>query len=195
LAVGFSMVASYFLSSTLVPILAVWVLRGHEAAAEGQPHAEGRFAKFQRRYAGIARSVVRVRWLAAGAYLAASVVVIIFIGQRLGTEISPKVDAGQIQLRLRTPTGTHVDGTEAIALQALDIIKNEVRANNVEITLGFVGVHGASYPINLIYLWNGGSEEGVIQVQLKRGTPIRIEALKERLRKKFAEQLAEVSFS
>src|SRR5206468_295413 len=48
---------------------------------------------------------------------------------------------------------------------------------------------------NLIYLWNGGSEEGVVQVQLKRGTAVRIEELKERLRKKFAAQLPEVSFS
>src|SRR2546425_2470696 len=78
---------------------------------------------------------------------------------------------------------------------ALDIIKNEVGTNNVEITLGFIGVHPSSYPINLIYLWNGGSEEGVVQVQLKPGTPIRIEELKERLRKKFAVELAEVSFS
>src|SRR5436309_3492013 len=120
---------------------------------------------------------------------------IVFIGRQLGTEIFPKVDAGQLLVRLRAPTGTHVDGTEAIALQALDIIKNEVGTNNVEITLGFIGVHASSYPINLIYLWNGGSEEGVIQVQLKPGTSIRIEELKERLRKKFAAELAEVSFS
>src|SRR5438445_6771297 len=41
LAVGFSMIVSYLLSSTLVPILSVWVLRGHERAAdaEGQPKA------------------------------------------------------------------------------------------------------------------------------------------------------------
>ncbi len=51
------------------------------------------------------------------------------------------------------------------------------------------------YPINLIYLWNGGSEEGVLQVQLKSGAPVRIEVLKERLRKRFAGQLPDVSFS
>ncbi len=195
LAVGFSMVASYLLSSTLVPILSVWVLRGREHSAEGPPKVEGQFAKFQRRYAGLAQRVVRVRWLVVAAYLAVAGLVIVLIGQRLGTEIFPKVDAGQLQVRLRAPTGTHVDGTEAIALQALDIIRNEVGTNNVEITLGFIGVHPSSYPINLIYLWNGGSEEGVVQVQLKPGTPIRIEGLKERLRKKFATQLAEVSFS
>jgi multidrug efflux pump subunit AcrB len=61
--------------------------------------------------------------------------------------------------------------------------------------LGFVGVHGASYPINLVYLWNGGSEEGVVQVQLKPGTPVRISELTERLRRRFAEQMPDVSFS
>src|SRR5206468_245056 len=58
-----------------------------------------------------------------------------------------------------------------------------------------IGVHPSSYPINLIYLWNGGSEEGVVQVQLKTGTSIRIEELKERLRKAFTSELAGVSFS
>src|SRR5438093_50678 len=141
------------------------------------------------------QGVVRVRWVVLAIYLAIAGLVVVFLGQRLGTEIFPRVDAGQLQVRLRGPTGTHVDGTEAIALQALDIIKNEAGPTNVEITLGFVGVHASSYPINLIYLWNGGSEEGVVQVELKRGTPIRIEELKERLRKKFAEQLPDVSFS
>jgi multidrug efflux pump subunit AcrB len=56
-------------------------------------------------------------------------------------------------------------------------------------------VHGAAYPINLIYLWNGGPEEGVLQVQLKPGSPIRVEDLKERLRKIFAEKMPGVSFS
>src|SRR5436309_6911208 len=195
LSVGFSMVASYLLSSTLVPILSVWVLRGHEEAAAGQPKVESQFARFQKRYAAFAQRVVRARLLVVGAYLAVAAVMIVFIGRQLGAEIFPKVDAGQLQVRLRAPTGTHVDGTEAIALQALDIIKNEACPTNVETTLGFVGVHASSYPINLIYLWNGGSEEGVVQVQLKRGTPIRIEELKERLRKKFAAQLPEASFS
>src|SRR5207245_1647241 len=82
-----------------------------------------------------------------------------------------------------------------IALRVLDLIKREVGPENVEITLGFVGVHAASYPINLIYLWNGGSEEGVVQVQLKRGARLRMSELKERLRAKLAAELPEVKFS
>jgi multidrug efflux pump subunit AcrB len=96
---------------------------------------------------------------------------------------------------LRAPTGTQINGTEAIALEVLDLIKREVGPQNVEITLGFLGVHGSPYPINFIYLWNGGPEEGVLQVQLKPGTPIEIEGLKERLRKVFAQKIPEVTFS
>jgi multidrug efflux pump subunit AcrB len=195
LAVGFAMVTSYLLSSTLVPILSVWVLRRHESAAKSHTAAEGSFARFQQRYASLGQRLVRARWIVFGVYLALAALVIIFLGQRLGTEIFPKVDAGQIQLRLRAPTGTQIDGTEAIAKQALDIIKQEVGPQNIEITLGFLGVHGSSYPINFIYLWNGGPEEGVLQVQLKGGTPVRIEGLKERLRKVFAEKLPGVTFS
>jgi multidrug efflux pump subunit AcrB len=225
LAVGFSMVASYLLASTFVPVLSVWILRGHvaqtsksavsriskSADAASAPRAadlevgdtagletcatSGGFARFQNAYKGVAQKSVSLRWLVVGAYLVAAGLVIVFVGRQLGTEIFPRVDAGQLQLRLRAPTGTHVTGTEAIALQALDIIKQEAGADNVALTLGFVGVHAPSYPINLIYLWNGGSEEGVLQVQLKSGALVRIEALKERLRKRFTEELPDMSFS
>src|SRR5204863_7115310 len=42
LAVGFSMVTSYLLSSTFVPVLSVWLLR-HAHGTEERP---GRFARF-----------------------------------------------------------------------------------------------------------------------------------------------------
>ena len=195
LAVGFAMVASYLLSSTLVPILSVWFLRGHEHSAAGVPHEEGGFARFRRGYAKVVESFVRARWLVAGAYVAGAVAVIALVGGSLGTEIFPKVDTGQLQVRLRAPAGTRVDGTEQIALQALEIIESEVGADNVAITLAFLGVHAPNYPINLIYLWNGGSEEGVLQVQLTSGSGVDTEALKERLRTVFAERLPGTSFS
>jgi multidrug efflux pump subunit AcrB len=195
LAVGFSMVASYLLSGTLVPILSVWLLRGHERSL-GQPApTQTSFATFQRCYAGVLHRVMDWRALVVAAYFVLSVLVIVVVGRRLGSEIFPRIEAGQLQIRLRGPAGTRIDGTERYALQALDLIKNEVGATNVEITLGFLGVHGANYPINLVYLWNGGPEEGVLQVQLKRNADIHIERLKERLREKFTEQMPEVNFS
>ena len=190
LAVGFSMVASYLLASTLIPILSVWILRGQAHVQEASF-----FARLQQRYAGYVKRTVGLRGLVVGTYLAGSVLLIWLIGGRLGTEIFPKVEAGQFQLRLRAPAGTRVERTEAIALQTLDLIKNEVGADNVALTLGFVGVHAPSYPINLVYQWNGGPEEGVLQVQLKRGTPVRVDDLKERLRQRLARELPAVKFS
>jgi multidrug efflux pump subunit AcrB len=195
LAVAFAMVASYLLSSTLVPVLSVWLMRGREPKAAAAVQEAGAFARFQRRYARGAAAVVRARWAAVALYVAASALVIAWLGGGLGTDIFPKVDTGQLQVRLRAPTGTRVDDTEQVALRALDIIKSEVGADKVAITLAFLGVHAPNYPINLIYLWNGGSEEGVLQVQLKPGSGVAIEPLKARLRKSFAEQLPDVSFS
>lgn len=195
LAVGFAMAASYVLANSLVPILSIWILRGHETAAVGHVEASGGFARFQQRYASLARGIVRAGWLVVAVYLVAAALALVLIGPRLGTEIFPKVDTGQLQVRFRAPTGTQIDGTEAVALQTLDIIKKEVGPQNIAITLGFMGVHGSAYPINLVYLWNGGPEEGVLQVQLKPGTPVRIETLQERLRKLFSEKMPEVSFS
>jgi multidrug efflux pump subunit AcrB len=192
LAVGFAMVASYLLSSTLVPILSVWLLRGHEHPSQPtETHSGG----FKRAYAGIVGRGVRLRWSVVGCYATASALVIVLVGGALGTEIFPRVDTGQLQVRLRAPTGTRVDGTEQLALQALDIIEDEAGADNVRITLAFLGVHAPNYPINLIYLWNGGSEEGVLQVQLNDGSGVDTEALKERLRTVFAQRLPDASFS
>jgi multidrug efflux pump subunit AcrB len=195
LAVGFSMIASYLLSSTLVPILSVWVLRGHERAVEKTSGQEGSFARFQTNFGMWVQRTVNLRWIVLIAYVAVAALIVLLVSPRLGKEIFPRVEAGQLQVRLRAPAGTQIDGTEADVLRALDLIKKEVGPENVAISLAFIGVHGANYPINLIYLWNGGPEEGVLQVQLKPGTKIGIEALKERLRKKFAAELPEVNFS
>src|SRR5215471_10436297 len=53
LAVGFSMVASYFLSSTIVPLLSVWLLRGQEKSAPDLALSESGFARFQKTYARV----------------------------------------------------------------------------------------------------------------------------------------------
>ena len=196
LAVGFAMAASYVLASTLVPVISVWMVRAHRAeeVATTKETATA-FGRFQERFGAALKNVVDHRGLAVGGYLLIAVAAIWLLVGRLGTDIFPKVDAGQLQVRLRAPAGTQIAGTERVALRTLDVIKQAVGPENVDITLGFVGVHGSAYPINLIYLWNGGPEEGVVQVQLKKGAPVRMDELKERLRKTFAAEMPDVSFS
>jgi multidrug efflux pump subunit AcrB len=192
LAVGFSMVASYLLSSTFVPILSVWVLR--TASTHGQPRAAF-FDRLRGKYDRLAHFIMKRRCTVVFSYLFISGTIILLIGGGLGTEIFPVVDTGQFQLHLRAPAGTRIERTERIALQTFDAIKREVGPDKVEVSLGFVGTQPPNYPINTIYLWSSGSEEAVLQVQLKRGTGIHIEGLQERLRQKLAEELPGVRFS
>jgi multidrug efflux pump subunit AcrB len=192
LAVGFSMVGSYLLSSTFVPILSVWMLRN---SSMHQKPKETFFDRLRARYDRFARVVVKRRRTVVLSYLVITGAIIFLVGGALGTEIFPVVDTGQFQLHLRAPAGTHIERTEQIALQTLDAIKREVGPDNVEVSLGFIGTQPPNYPINAIYLWSSGSEEAVLQVQLKRGTRISVEDLQERLRQKLPQKLPGVRFS
>lgn len=192
LSVGFAMIASYLLSSTLVPILSVWFLRGHAA----QVHEASYFAKMQRGYGRLLRGIVTIRWPLALVYLGACGFVIWSLGGSLGTEIFPKSDNGQFALRLRAPSGTQVGITEGVSSKVLRIIEREAGgADKLEVSIGMVGVHNSSFPVNLVHLWNGGPEEGWMAVQLKPHTGIRIEAFKEKLRGVFAKELPDIRFS
>lgn len=186
LAVGFSMVASFVLSSTLVPVLSVWLLRGHESGVKEEKGSPA--------YAALLRPLLAARWLVLLVYLGVAAAALWLITPRLGTEIFPKVDAGQIQLRIRATPGTQLEKTEAIALRVLDLIKREAGPDNVQMSIGLVGVHAANYPVNLIHQWNAGPEEGVLQIQFKPGS-VRTEPLKEKLRATFKAELPDVLVS
>jgi multidrug efflux pump subunit AcrB len=189
LAVGFAMAASYFLSSTLVPVLMVWVSRAYERSSVS------RWSHWQGRYAITLRKLENRHGLLIFAYLCGAVAVIVGIGGRLGTEVFPRVESRELQLRLRAAPGTTIDGTEAALLKALDIVKTTVGPENVRLSLGFVGLHGSSYPINYLYLWDGGTEEGVLQIQFANSFSQHVEDLKAELRQQFAAQIPDVSFS
>ena len=172
LAVGFAMVMSYVLSSTFVPVLATWLLRKHGHSHEHSGQAGWfSFEQIRRVYGWLLQSVVlRFRWVLLPAYLAAAALVVWLVGGQRGTEIFPQVDSGQFQLRIKAPVGTRIERTEEIARQALSGIKEEVGAENLDITVGFGGVSPSSYTINTVYLWTGGPEEVVLRVALQRRT-------------------------
>ena len=190
LAVGFAMAASFFLSSTLVPVLTVWLSRGYQGYSP-----RSRWTLWQDRYASALRMLQRRSVVLIFAYLCGAIVLIAGIGGFLGTEIFPNSESHELQLRLRAAPGTSIDGTEDALLKTLEIVKTTVGAENVRLSLGFVGLHGSSYPINYLYLWDGGTEEGVLQIQLADGATKPIEDLKNELRRRLAAELADVSFS
>ncbi|MBX3445029.1 MAG: efflux RND transporter permease subunit [Planctomyces sp.] len=192
LAVGFSMLASYILSSTFVPVLSVWLLKGQQHA-----HASGagRFDWVRRAYESVLSRLVRRRRSVGLAYLIASLTIVGLLAPQLGRGIFPVVDSGQFRLRMRAADGTHIARTEQLAKQVLDVIGEEVGPGNVELTLGYVGMIHSNFPINAVYQWSRGPEEAILYVALKEGSGHRVEDLKERLRARLGAELPDVRFS
>jgi multidrug efflux pump subunit AcrB len=177
LAVAFSMISSYLLSSSLVPVFSTWLIRQAHHVEEGTG-LFGRLRAFYRRYLHV---VLRLRWPLVAGYLAVSVGLLYMYLPRLGTEIFPDANAPLVRLRLRVPTGTRIEQTERDVLKALDVINREAGPENVQISSDFLGVQPPSYPVNLIHLFTSGPGEAIIQVSLKEKAP-RGEDLRERLR-------------
>jgi multidrug efflux pump subunit AcrB len=178
LSVGFAMAASFLLARTLVPILFTWF--------GGEYHGAGpdRFDRIRDAYGKLLHPFVEARRLLLPLYLVLSAGFVYLVGGALGTEIFPGADSGQMQLRLRAPTGTRVERTEVIAQSVLEAIAEEVGAENVAASLGFVGAQPSSYPVNTIYLWTSGPHEAVLMVSLKDGRSLSTEELQERLRER-----------
>lgn len=191
LAVGFAMISSYLLSSTLVPVLSTWVVRrAHAGDDKGSL-----FGRFRRLYGAYVQLALRFRWVVLGAYATAAAALLVLLWPRLGTELFPNVDAGQYQVRLRGPAGTRIERTEIMALQALDVVRRLVGSENVAITTGLIGGHPSGNPINNIYLFTSGPHEAVLRVALKPSALLRGEAFAERLRAELHRTLPGVSCS
>jgi multidrug efflux pump subunit AcrB len=187
LAVAFSMIASYLLSSSLVPVFSVWLMRPHSAREE---HEGG----IRRLYSRYVRAILPLRWPLAIVYLAAAGLALWFIAPHMGTEIFPESNTPLMRIRLRAPTGTRIEETERMVLRALNVIGQEIGPNNLEITSDFEGVVPSSYPVDLIHLFTSGPQEAIIQAAIKPRAWTG-EALKERLRASLKKQVPECQVS
>ena len=186
IAVGFAMIASYLLSSTIVPILSIWWHSEPKKHTEFKPASESRLR-------WLFLPSLTTRHILVPAYLAGTIFAISIIVPFLGTEIFPQIDAGQLQLRLRAPTATRLETTEQIAMRTLAIIAEEAP---IATSMGLIGVHAPNYPVNLIHQWNSGPEEATLQIQLKEdGSRMPIAALREKLRSRLAAEFPGVLFS
>ena len=190
LAVGFAMIASYLLSSTLVPVFGTWMMRESHLREE----SEGAFGRLRTRYEKFLNAVLKRRWPIILTYFGVSVIVLLVVTPRLGTEIFPDVNGPVLRMRLKAPIGTRIEETEPIVLHALDLIGKTIGNNNIDVTSDYVGVQPSSYPVNLIHLFSSGPEEAFVQVQLRSGHPDD-ERLRENLRSAFSKELPTLQLS
>ncbi|MEO8593536.1 MAG: efflux RND transporter permease subunit [Candidatus Solibacter sp.] len=190
LAVAFSMVASYLLSSSLVPVFSAWLMK---EGRRGEEH-EGLFGRLRSFYERYLRATLRFRWPLVLCYLAAAFAFVYIFLPRIGTEIFPDANAPLLRIRLRAPTGTRIEETERIVLRALDVIRENAGQGAVALTSDFVGVVPSSYPVNLIHLFTSGPHEAVIQIALQPNAA-RGEALRETLRARLTQALPDCKVS
>jgi multidrug efflux pump subunit AcrB len=194
LAVGFAMIASFVLSSSLVPVLSVWWLRAHPDP-HGQPARSDWVERLRGRLGAFLERLAPARVLLVLGYAVVTIGIAVGVGTTLGREIFPPSGIKAFQLRFRAPAGTKFESTERLGRDVLDVIHATAGPGNVDITLGYVGVQPSSYPINTIFLWTGGSHEGVLQVALRQSARLTLDRLEEDLRGEFKKRFPDAQFS
>ena len=175
-AVVFAMIASYFLSRTLVPTMANYLLKKHEPHQEGQPR--GRLARFQAgfeqrfealrlRYRGLLEQALKIRGVFILCFLAFVLVSIGALAPWLGSNFFPVVDAGQIKLHLRAHTGMRVEETSALCDAVDQVIHDVIPAGELDSVTHNIGLPYSG--INTAYSNSApvGPEDADIYISLK----------------------------
>ncbi len=184
-AVGFAMIAAFLMSSSVVPVFSVWLIRHRaEEPAAKRGFIERILPSFQR----LVYETIRLRWIIVPAYLIACGVLLWVVGRQVGTELFPQVDSGQFVIRFRSPPGSEYELTRKCALKILEVIDEQAQGK-VAISMGYVGLGATNTATNNILLFMRGTDDGQIRVRLQEKSGIRLDDLRERLRKALPEQV------
>jgi multidrug efflux pump subunit AcrB len=134
-AVVFAMLASYFLSRTLVPTMSKYLLRGHEHDVEHhslssrnpfvrwQVHFEHGFERIRNGYHGLLERCLHHRGAFVAAFFAACLASIALVAPWLGQDFFPSVDSGTFKLHMRGPTGMRIEETARLC----DLVEQSIR--------------------------------------------------------------------
>jgi multidrug efflux pump subunit AcrB len=173
-AVIFAMIASYLLSRTLVPTLAMYLLRANE---HGSPPSRNPFARFQRAfeqlfekirssYSALLTQLVSVRLAFIPAFIVICLLAFALV-PFLGQDFFPDTDSGQFILHVRAKTGTRIEETARLADQVEGRIRETIPSSEMDNILDNIGLPYSS--INYIYNRSGltGAADADILVSLK----------------------------
>ncbi|MGC4037633.1 MAG: efflux RND transporter permease subunit [Chitinophagaceae bacterium] len=210
MAIGFAMIISYVTAQMLLPILANWMLKKemfeyHHTAlhahaglaldkqevSEINKHNREDIAHkkdddfFQRMKVSfmetITRWMKRKKWIVA-IYLLLAIALSALCFVSIGKDMLPKSNAGQLQLRVKEPDGTRLEITERMAKDVLNVIDSTAKGH-VAITSAFVGTVSPNYGHSNLYVFNSGSHEAVMQVELNEDFKVNMDDFKDELRK------------
>src|SRR5579883_149580 len=172
-AVVFAMLASYVLSRTLVPTMAMYLLRAraHGAAGSRNPFVrlqrafERRFERLRSAYHDALTFLVHRRALFVPSFLIGCLA-IFALTPWLGQNFFPDTDSGQFILHMRAKTGTRIEETARLA----DLVEAKIRAVIPPAEMGAILDNiGLPYSgINLTHMSSGtiGAADADIMVSL-----------------------------
>jgi multidrug efflux pump subunit AcrB len=173
-AVVFAMLASYMLSRTLVPTLAMYLLRADE---HGTAAARGFFARFQQnfergfervrdRYHSVLQELVFRRRIFIPSFLGLCLAVFVLV-PFLGEDFFPQTDSGQFILHVRAPSGMRIEETARLFDLVEGEIRKEIPAAQIDNILDNIGLPYSA--LNTQHLTDGtlGAGDGDILVSLR----------------------------
>jgi CzcA family heavy metal efflux pump len=194
-AVIFAMIASYILSRTLVPTLAMFLLKPHDEHAKVSNNIFARFQRgferlflrFRGAYHSLLEQLVLRRKVFVPTFLLLCVCVFVLV-PFLGQDFFPESDSGHFILHLRAKTGTRVEETARLADEVEQYIRTVVPADEMDNILDNIGLPFSS--INYMYNTSGltGEADADILVSLKekhRPTKEYVRSLRANLANKF----------
>jgi multidrug efflux pump subunit AcrB len=177
-AVIFAMLASYFLSRTVVPTMAKYLLQEHDPASEKQKHqsrnplVRGQLA-FERRFEQLRTFYFRLLQLAIAhstvflvLFFAFTIGSFALLYPWLGQDFFPSVDSGQFKLHVRAPSGTRIEETARLCDEIDNAIREEIPKQEVVSIIDNIGIPYSG--LNLSYSSTGvvGSWDADITVAL-----------------------------
>lgn len=222
LSIGFAMIVSYFLAQSLVPVLSNWLLKQnmfiykhgnfHAHAGEAlnseevkqvnshlsneydEPRKNNFFEKVKLGLMNTLQKMMPQSRLIVLFYLAIVTSLIVIAMRSIGQDLMPQTNNGQFQVRIKEPDGTRLEKTEADVKSVLNIIDTTVN-NNVDISSAYVGLVPSSYGTSNLYVFNSGTHEAVLQVNLKKDYSVKMDDLKDALRKNIAYKMPDLRIS
>ena len=205
MAVIFAMLASYFLSRTVVPTMVKFLMREHmdEVHHEGE-HLErtpgvlgflnriyegfnGAFERLRDQYTATLGWVLEHRsipFLGMGALIMVSLCMVPFLGR----DFFPAVDAGQFRLHVRAPAGTRLEATAERFYAVGKSIRQVVPDSEIHTMLDNIGLPVSGINLSLSDGSTIGESDGEILVALNdnhRPTAEYVRELRTRLKKEF----------
>ncbi len=178
-AVVFAMLASYFLSRTIVPTMAKYLLR-NDAHREGGVSTKGRnplvwlqqrfeewFETFRLSYRRVLETCLHHRTIFLVGFFVACLGSLAILIPWLGQDFFPNVDSGMFKLHLRAPTGMRIEDTAFLCDIVEQSIRRQIPANEVSSIIDNIGLPYSG--INLSYSNSApvGTSDADILVTLK----------------------------